>query len=304
MRRYILIAFLSSLPILTQSTNVVLTNDDGWATAQIRAEYDALKAAGFKVVLSAPAVDKSGTGASTTTPTVLATSCEFNTCPVGSPAEGFNASDPFLNYVNGFPVDAVRYGIQTLAPKLLGAKPDLVISGSNVGSKCSNLGRISGSGTVGAAGEAALEGIPSIAFSGSTASQVSYTDLTTNPTSTSSIAAHIYTTLTLKFVNTLLANPAGSPLIPAGVSVNVNYAPTTNCPSASSFSFIFTRLLPSTTATDVVTCGRNQLPDETSTIRSGCFATVSVFNASTKLDVSATFQGAVLNKVQSILSCL
>lgn len=32
-------------------------------------------------------------------------------------------------------VDAVRFGIQTLAPKLLGSKPDFVISGSNVGSE-------------------------------------------------------------------------------------------------------------------------------------------------------------------------
>lgn len=32
-------------------------------------------------------------------------------------------------------VDAVRFGIQTLAPKLLGSKPDFVVSGSNVGSK-------------------------------------------------------------------------------------------------------------------------------------------------------------------------
>lgn len=29
---------------------VILTNDDGWAVAQIRAEYDALRTAGFNVV--------------------------------------------------------------------------------------------------------------------------------------------------------------------------------------------------------------------------------------------------------------
>jgi 5'-nucleotidase len=43
--------------------------------------------------MSAPAENESGTGSKTATPTVLATPCEFNTCPVGSPAEGFNASD-------------------------------------------------------------------------------------------------------------------------------------------------------------------------------------------------------------------
>ena len=32
-------------------------------------------------------------------------------------------------------VDAARYGITTLAPKFFGSKPDLVVSGPNVGCK-------------------------------------------------------------------------------------------------------------------------------------------------------------------------
>ena len=35
-----------------QAQDIVLTNDDGWAVAQIRAQNDALKAAGFNVSLS------------------------------------------------------------------------------------------------------------------------------------------------------------------------------------------------------------------------------------------------------------
>ena len=34
------------------SQNVILTNDDGWAVAQIRAQFDALNAAGFNVRIS------------------------------------------------------------------------------------------------------------------------------------------------------------------------------------------------------------------------------------------------------------
>ena len=34
---------------LALSQNIVLTNDDGWAVAQIRAQDDSLKAAGFDV---------------------------------------------------------------------------------------------------------------------------------------------------------------------------------------------------------------------------------------------------------------
>lgn len=43
-------AFLSfaSLAVVC-GQNIVLTNDDGWAVAQIRAEYTALTAAGFDV---------------------------------------------------------------------------------------------------------------------------------------------------------------------------------------------------------------------------------------------------------------
>jgi 5'-nucleotidase len=122
--------------------------------------------------LSAPADNRSGTGSSTATPTVLTMPCEFNTCPTGSPPEGANATDRKLGWCQGisccpelillpssFPelrqrvpvclslrlfsdicykshsVDAVRFGIQTLAPRLLGSKPDFVVSGSNVGSK-------------------------------------------------------------------------------------------------------------------------------------------------------------------------
>ena len=48
--------FLKALPLLlvafldsAAGVKVLLTNDDGWAVAQVRAEYDALKAAGHNV---------------------------------------------------------------------------------------------------------------------------------------------------------------------------------------------------------------------------------------------------------------
>ena len=118
------LGFLSLFSTLaaTRAQNIVLTNDDGWAVAQIRAQFDALEAAGhnvrvsncrlligvlpvsssfhlyrahneYQVILSAPAQDQSGTGSSSATPTPLTEPCEFNSCPIGSPAEGFNASD-------------------------------------------------------------------------------------------------------------------------------------------------------------------------------------------------------------------
>lgn len=50
------------LPLTTRATNVVLSNDDGWAEINIRTFYNTLTAAGDSVVLSAPAENESGTG--------------------------------------------------------------------------------------------------------------------------------------------------------------------------------------------------------------------------------------------------
>jgi 5'-nucleotidase len=97
--------------VSAQTTKIVLTNDDGWAVAQIRAQNDALKAAGYdvrfafeqeitfadsifnQVILSAPAENESGTGSMSATPQPLTEPCQFESCPTGSPAEGFNATD-------------------------------------------------------------------------------------------------------------------------------------------------------------------------------------------------------------------
>ena len=61
-----------------------------------------------------------------------------------------------LQYVNSYPVTAIRYGINTLAPKFFGGEPDIAVTGPNVGS---NLGvAVLVSGTVGAATEAVKQG--------------------------------------------------------------------------------------------------------------------------------------------------
>ncbi len=52
----------SLLPLTALASNVVLSNDDGWAEINIRTFYNTLTAAGDSVVLSAPAENESGTG--------------------------------------------------------------------------------------------------------------------------------------------------------------------------------------------------------------------------------------------------
>ncbi|OSX57960.1 hypothetical protein POSPLADRAFT_1154831 [Postia placenta MAD-698-R-SB12] len=286
--------------------NVVLTNDDGWAVAQIRAQYAALTEAGFDVVLSAPAQNESGKGSSSTAPTPLSKPCEYDSCPTGSPAEGFNASDPHLNYVNAYPVDAVRYGIQTLAPQFFdGEAPDFVVSGPNIGN---NLAlSVFFSGTVGAACEAAQEGISSAAFSGDSGSQVSYTTLTSEPNATSSQSARIYAALTSQFIQTILtATPAGSTVLPSNVTLNVNYPSIDGCAYPSDYKWVLSRNEPNLGQTDVETCGSTALPWEVTVVNtSGCYASVSVISATSKSDVNATLQAAVLGRLTDLpLSCL
>ncbi|PSS30879.1 hypothetical protein PHLCEN_2v2606 [Hermanssonia centrifuga] len=296
---------LALLPFVTSAAfcqNIVLTNDDGWAVAQIRAQNNALIAAGFNVILSAPAENESGTGSKTAIPTTLNQSCEFQTCPTGSPAEGSDPNNPRINYVNAFPVDAVRFGIQTLSPQFFGSAPEFVVSGPNVGT---NLGTVVlNSGTVGAACEAAKEGIPSTAFSATSNSQSSFTTLTTDPTSSASEAAVIYAQLATSFTQALLASPA-RPILPANITLNVNLPSTTGCSSASDFQFILTRNIGNSADTDVTTCGTDHLPDEDTVVTGpGCNIAVSVISALTKTDVDATTQGAVLDRLSDFLSCL
>jgi len=205
-------------------------------------------------------------------------------------------------------VTAVRFGIQTVAPAFFGGSgPDFVVSGPNVGT---NLGSGSngptGSGTVGAACEAAKEGFPSVAFSGSGGSQVSFTTLTTSSSSTTT--ADVFGALGVRFVEALLGSGA-TPILPAGVTLNVNYkAATGSCTSASAFDFVLTRVTTATSNTpaDVSTCGTTRLPTEANVVNnmSGCLASVSVMNATTKVDVSASTQAFVLNKLGSFLSCV
>jgi hypothetical protein len=86
-----------------QAINVVQSNDDGWAEINIRQQYYSLTDAGFNSFISAPAVDRSGTGSSDAPPTTVGSNgCEFGSCPAGSPAVGKNESMPRFN-VSGKP---------------------------------------------------------------------------------------------------------------------------------------------------------------------------------------------------------
>src|SRR5580658_10785575 len=122
--------------------NILVTNDDGIHAAGLRAVVPALQDLGTVTVV-APSAERSAAAQSLTLRQPIY--CD-------QIAEREYA-------VEGTPADAVILAFHTL----LGAKPDLVVSGINRGA---NMGEnIYYSGTVGAAMEGAINRVPSIAIS-------------------------------------------------------------------------------------------------------------------------------------------
>ncbi|KAI0789179.1 sure-like protein [Abortiporus biennis] len=295
---------ISAISAPTSAPKVVLTNDDGWATAQIRAQYNALTAAGFNVILSAPADNRSGSSSFTAPAIPLIFPCEFDSCPAGSPAQGFNATDTRINYVNAFPVDAARYGIQTLSPQFFSSPPDVLISGPNIGA---NVGSsIFASGTIGAACEGSRNsGITSLAFSGQSTTAESYTNLDVSTSSTIQSAVE-YASATTAFIQKLFGTPS-SPLLPTGIILNINYPSLTfpsngsSCSSAQQFQYVFTRALPALPfVNDVNICnysGNLPLEATVSSAEGKCLGSITVLDNTLKLDVGADTQKAVLDRL-------
>ena len=194
---------------------------------------------------------------------------------------------------------AAKYGISTLAPESFGGAPDIVVAGPNVGS---NIGIVTQfSGTVGAAVEAAKHGIPGIAFSGASGDPTAWNAPVPEY---SKIYADLATVVTQALTS------GDKPYLPEDTWLNVNFpAVNDECSSVSDFSFVLSRIYPSVpfiTDDDIVTCDNDgRLRSERSVVGTdGCFVSISVGRTGDKGDVGATKQGAVLEKLESILSCL
>ena len=149
--------------------------------------------------------------------------CHNGAAPTGAPAvgkftkSGFTGGDYY--YVHGTPMMAAMYGVDVVAAARWGKAPDLVLSGPNEGQ---NLGKIvNSSGTVGNVQFAGGRGIPSIALSAGSD--------TTDNTNLANPYSQVVAQLTLSLVKALQAKAGTGPLLPTGVTLNVNFpnAPTT-----------------------------------------------------------------------------
>ena len=125
-----------------QRMKILICNDDGYQAPGIEALYQAMRTLG-EVEVVAPEHNNSA---------------KSNALTLYAPLYVRDAPNGF-RYVNGTPADCVHIALTGL----LGYRPDLVVSGINNGA---NMGDDTiYSGTVGAAMEAYLMGVPAVAFS-------------------------------------------------------------------------------------------------------------------------------------------
>lgn len=164
----------------TQRPLILVSNDDGWAAEGINRVCEALESVG-EVWMVAPEREQSAMSHAIT---------------LHKPLRVHELGERRY-WCSGKPTDSVYVGVNHIVPR----KPDLMVSGINHGA---NLGDdVSYSGTVGAATEATLLDIPSIA--------VSLTGATSTPRFDGAIA------LTLRLASLVLEHG-----LPSHVLLNVN----------------------------------------------------------------------------------
>lgn len=298
--------------------NIVLTNDDSWASANVRALYYALRRAGHRVLMVSPERNQSGKGGTVVLPTErnLTSPGRGGFVPVGSPYAGLNISDPGLRYFNGTPAACAGWALDHDAPYFFNASRndttggvDLVVSGPNEGT---NLGPFlyTLSGTIGASYFSVERNVPSIAFSASTDVR-NYDALNFSNPDDESIKLATYSS---NFVTTVSdeakKSNSNDRILPLGIGLTVNYpaiAPTGNC---SNLTWVHTRLtgkaiidrfvvnattgLP--TYADYVSEGVNacnsgdcSLPGETDVVKNGqCQASASIYSVDYDAPTNAT----------------
>jgi len=127
-------------------TNLLLTNDDGYQSAGYVTLLRELSKR-FTVTAVAPDREKSWIGKAITTRKEI-------------PVTIVNKEEFEIFTLDATPADCVQIGMYSIMPQ----KPDLVVSGINLGENAGNA-RILSSGTIGATMEAAFEGIRAIASS-------------------------------------------------------------------------------------------------------------------------------------------
>lgn len=178
--------------------DILLTNDDGYQAPGIEALQAALSAAGHHVTMVAPRENQSGA------------SWRISTGPLK-----YTEESPGVWAVDGSPADAVAVGLRVI---YAGRKPDLVVSGANLGQNVGATANVSG--TIGAALMAEYLGVPAIAVSVG----MDFDEKSATPPFPSTTAAFpACADFTAELVARIAATAGSGPLLPGDAVLNVNY---------------------------------------------------------------------------------
>ncbi|KFA69383.1 hypothetical protein S40285_08564 [Stachybotrys chlorohalonatus IBT 40285] len=233
----ILTGAVVALASSSQALNILLNNDDGFGSGNLRELYRLLKGEGHDVWIVAPALPQSGQGGRSvfTTEANLTGPAQYNLIPAGAPSVGSDPFDSHIWYYNGTPAACTFVALDYVLPRFANfSVPDLVVTGPNYGT---NLGPFvwTLSGTAGAAYAATHRSIPAIAVSASNRA-VSYLDIR-NETNPATWAAEV----SLTVVNAFIKSACGGPILPLGYGVNVNI-PELAANHSSTLEYVQTRM--------------------------------------------------------------
>ncbi|TVY51822.1 Acid phosphatase [Lachnellula cervina] len=308
-----LIGVSASVYTAVNGLNILISNDDGFGTANIRELYKAMKAFGHNVYIVASVTNQSGMGgiSTYTKDRNLTSDSEFGIVKKGANSIGTDPNDSHIWYFNGTPSSCVQ---TTYSLDIRTSRPSISsCSGPNYGW---NLGPFlyTLAGTLGATYTAVERGIPAIGISGGYSVQTPYYDVNTTTKAGLKDPATIMAQLSANLAQQLIASVAaqgGGPLLPLGYGINVNIPYITSFTNDSCVNppFIQSRMtgdadvdyaaFNETTGLfsyqNLVEPGTNQcingdcsLPGETAILNVGCQSAVSVFT----VDYDAPIGGA------------
>ncbi|KZM28017.1 5'-nucleotidase [Ascochyta rabiei] len=205
----------------SDALKILMGNDDGFGSGNLRELYKLLVDAGHEVLVVAPAQQQSGKGGTViwAESANLTVASQYDIVPAGSPSVGRDPDDEHIFYYDGTPAACTFVALDYVLPRYYPEwhqTADLFIAGPNFGT---NLGAfVMGlSGTVGATFAAVSRSIPGIAVSASNKAVPFFN--VTSATHPAALAAKV----SFEVVNEFITNtPPGQAVLPLGYGVNVN----------------------------------------------------------------------------------
>ncbi|KAK0713417.1 survival protein sure-like phosphatase/nucleotidase [Lasiosphaeria miniovina] len=298
-----------------QGLNVLITNDDGFGTANIRELYKQMTDLGHSCYLVASATFDvgSGTRLDFTNSPKMTRNGDWDLVKSGAPSIGPDPDDGHIWYYNGTPAAQVVVALDYILPTFTKVKtPDLVISGPNSGW---NVGPFlyTTSGAIGATYMAIERGIPAVAFFSGNTVPTPYFWVNASTKAGLQDPATITARLASTLVQALIDKAAGSRILPQGygLTVNLPYITSYTNEQCTNPPFVLTRMGGNAEAKAVFNSktglfnrsrdsgsddshcanGNCKIPAEKDVLNSGCMSSVTVF----AVDYSAPYKWECFN---------